>query len=109
MEWISIKDRLPKSSEEHVLALVKNIIYIGIFRAHESWNMVNGVKTNYEKYISFLPDVFLDVHCDECEHTNNHCVWCSEEEITIDKFMLSFDLKDVTFWMPLPEAPKDKE
>jgi len=119
LKWISVKDRLPQSSEEIVLVIRNNIIYMGSFHANESYTIdTNGIITNYQKHILFRPTVWLDKnYCDNCEKSGEHgncgteekkqCNDCCEKDYEMALMVLEFDVEEITHWMSLPNKPQD--
>ncbi len=111
MNWISVRDKLPESSDIEVLAFCKNSIYPGHFRAFESWTMINGTKEDYKKIITFEVSLYLNKnYCDgdKCinKECSDQCVDCCEKDYEIALLMISFPLNEVTHWMQI-EPPKD--
>lgn len=95
MEWISVKDRLPENNR-CVLAIVLDA---GNNKGWH-WQIVNYGRFEYY-------DADADVDADENGEVRK-VGWHYERESEGEFDYLIFDLKDkVTYWMPLPEPPKD--
>ena len=115
MNWISVKDKMPSSTEKLVLACINNEIYIGNFYAYETYNVnLNGEKENYKKTISFHPVVWLDNNrCNNCLvpgpkcGDGDQCIDCCEKDADWQQLALAFDFELITHWMTLPEKPNE--
>ena len=113
MNWISVKERLPESSEQVVMAYANDQIYMGKFNASESYQWVNGEKQLYQKWIYFETLCWLeDFHCRQCDvpgkkcgSHDNQCVDYCEKENDIAMKIISFSLDKVSHWMELPNSP----
>lgn len=117
MNWMNTKEFRPPLRIK-ILAYAKDSIYIGEFYLIESYNSrsIDGQiwRKDLEVKIIFHPEIWIDhPSCEACpkdsSQCSGYCVDCCEKEYEISQSYPSFDVDEVTHWMPLPENPKDED